>query len=56
MIENKTTIQVTVRDSAGRKVPIKRVTGGSKGEHKFLLDTTGFTGPLTVTATLSGVS
>ncbi len=47
-------IEVTVRDRAGRRVPVKRVKRGSKPE--WVLDTTGLTGPLTLRATLSEVN
>jgi hypothetical protein len=46
-------IKVTVRDSAGRKVSMKRVKRGSKRE--LVLDTTGLKGPVTLSATLSQV-
>lgn len=53
MKEDKGTIKVTVRDSAGRNVPIKRVKRGSKGE--AILETGGFKGPAKITSTLSQV-
>ena len=46
-------IKVTVRDSAGRKVPIKRVKRGSKRE--AIMDTSGLKGPITISATLREV-
>jgi len=53
MKEDKGTIKVTVRDSAGRKVPIKRVKRGSKGE--AILETSGFKGPAKISVKLREV-